>query len=209
MKLKLLVFWSQSPGDTEEGQETSKWKSEPSDDGRGKNWLTWWGPSKRTSSSKRCDALVQEKRWHFPQTIKRGHSVSRCNREYPTEDKLRSPLYELVVRNPMKGSSPVPVATYVTCDHTTASVLYFLSAFQTDHAKLYRNIRPVMIVCDGSMVLMQAISQVFCQTNLNALLLQYFNILTGKGTTEDLSRPILHRCLSHVMRNAKTLIKNK
>lgn len=133
MKLKLLVFWSQSPGDTEEGQETSKWKSEPSDDGRGKNWLTWWGPSKRTSSSKRCDALVKEKRWHFPQTIKRGHSVSRCNREYPTEDKLRSPLYELVVRNPIKGSSPVPVATYVTCDHTTASVLYFLSAFQTDH----------------------------------------------------------------------------
>lgn len=30
---------------------------------------------------------------------------------------------------PKKGSSPFPVATYVTCDHTTASVQYFLSVF--------------------------------------------------------------------------------
>lgn len=46
-------------------------------------------------------------------------------------------VYELVVRNPKKGSSPFPVATYVTCDHTTASVQYFLSVFQTDRAKQY------------------------------------------------------------------------
>ncbi|RXN13015.1 hypothetical protein ROHU_009919 [Labeo rohita] len=118
-------------------------------------------------------------------------------------------IYELVVRNPNKGSSPFPAATYVTCDHTTSSVLYFLSAFQTDHAKQYgqKNISPVMIICDGSMVLMQAISLVFCQTNLNALLQSYYQILTGKGTAEDFSRPILHRCLSHIMKNAKSLCK--
>ncbi|KAK7127267.1 hypothetical protein R3I94_018454 [Phoxinus phoxinus] len=118
-------------------------------------------------------------------------------------------VYELVVRNPNKGSSPFPVATYVTCDHTTSSVMYFLSAFQTDHAKQYghKNISPLMIICDGSMVLMQSISLVFCQTNLNALLQNYFQILTGKGTTEDLSLPIVHRCLSHIMKNAKSLCK--
>ena len=33
-------------------------------------------------------------------------------------------LYELVVRNPRKGSSPFPVATFLTCDHTTSSVQY-------------------------------------------------------------------------------------
>lgn len=38
-------------------------------------------------------------------------------------------VYELVVRNPKKGSLLFPVATYVTCDHTTASVQYFLSVF--------------------------------------------------------------------------------
>lgn len=42
-------------------------------------------------------------------------------------------VYELVVRNPEKGASPLPVALYVTCDRTTASVLYFLQAFMTDY----------------------------------------------------------------------------
>ncbi|XP_057198393.1 uncharacterized protein LOC130559383 isoform X2 [Triplophysa rosa] len=118
-------------------------------------------------------------------------------------------IYELVVRNPNKGSSPFPAATYVTCDHTTSSIVYFLSAFQTDHAKQYghKNIRPLMIICDGSMVLMHAISLVFCQTNLNALLQRYYRILTGKGTAEDFDVPVLHRCLSHIMKNAKSLCK--
>ncbi|CAK6982373.1 PREDICTED: uncharacterized protein LOC109641528 [Scomber scombrus] len=72
----------------------------------------------------------------------------------------------------------------------------------TDHAKQYgqKNISPVMIICDGSMVLMQAISMAFCQTNLNALLQSYFTAL-------DFSHPILHRCLSHIMKNAKTFCK--
>lgn len=121
-------------------------------------------------------------------------------------------IYELVVRNPNKGSSPFPAAACVTCDHTTSSVLYFLSAFQTNHAKQYgqKNISPVMIICDGSMVLMQAILLVFCQTNLNALLQScYYQILTGKGTAEDFSRPTLHHCLSHIMKNAKSLCKKQ
>lgn len=46
-------------------------------------------------------------------------------------------VYELVVRQPTKNCSPLPVATYLTCDHMTASVLYFLEAFQTDVARYY------------------------------------------------------------------------
>jgi len=95
-------------------------------------------------------------------------------------------VYELVVRNPNKGSSPFPVAFLKSmCPVTTSSIKYFLSASQTDHAKQYghKNISLLIIICDGSMVLMQAISLVFCQTNLNALLQSYFQILTGKGTT--------------------------
>ncbi len=42
-------------------------------------------------------------------------------------------VYELVVRNPSKGDSPLPVATYVTCDHTTASITYFLQSKNTKY----------------------------------------------------------------------------
>ncbi len=66
-------------------------------------------------------------------------------------------VYELVVRNPHKNLSPLPVATYLTCDRTTASVTYFLEAFQTDVARLFGKKgmqSPIMVLCNGSMVLM-------------------------------------------------------
>lgn len=121
-------------------------------------------------------------------------------------------FYELVVRNPSKGASPLPVATYVTCDHTTASVLYFLQAFQTDLTKMYirkSSKRPVMIICNGSIVLLQAISWTFLRLNLEDLLQRYFEVITGQLSTEKLDLPILHRCLSHIMKNAKDLCKKK
>lgn len=62
-------------------------------------------------------------------------------------------IYDMVVRAPVKGWSPVPVDTCVTCDPTTATVYYFLGAFITDCIKCHhRHIkkRPVMYICDGS-----------------------------------------------------------
>lgn len=121
-------------------------------------------------------------------------------------------IYELVVRNPRKGCSPVPLATFVTCEHTTASVSYFLGSFITDCVKLYGpNIRrrPPMYICDGSVVLMQSIAQNLCGLSLNDLLSQYFDIVTGRGEERALALPILHRCLSHVMKNAKDLCKKQ
>lgn len=72
-----------------------------------------------------------------------------------------------------------------------------------------KNISPLMVICDGSMVLLQATSMAFCKTNRNALLHSYYNVLTGKGTSQDFSHPILHHCLSHIMKNAKTLCKKQ
>nr|XP_046226495.1 uncharacterized protein LOC124049206 [Scatophagus argus] len=119
-------------------------------------------------------------------------------------------VYELVVRSPKKNSSPLPVATYLTCDHTTASVTYFLEAFQTDVARSYgrKGMRsPIMIICDGSMVLMQAICLVFAKKNLQDTMNHYYNIASGRATVADFKVPILHRCLSHVMKNTKEMCR--
>lgn len=121
-------------------------------------------------------------------------------------------VYELVVRNPSKGASPLPVATYLTCDHTTASVTYFLQAFQTDMMKLYGKKavkRPIMIICDGSLVLLNSISFTFCKLSLEDLLQKYFEVITGQYQAEKFDLPILHRCLSHIMKNAKDLCKKQ
>ncbi len=119
-------------------------------------------------------------------------------------------VYELVVRNPSRGASPLPVASYVTCDHTTASVTYFLQSFQTDLLRMYGSgsiKRPVMIICDGSLVLMHSISITFCRTGLEDLLQKYFLLITGQHPADTFDLPILHRCLSHIMKNAKDLCK--
>lgn len=131
------------------------------------------------------------------------------------KERAQSPphyVYELVVRNPSKGASPLPVATYVTCDHTTSSVTYFLQAFQTDLVRMYgngANKRPAMITCDGSLVLMQSISIAFCRTGLEDLLQKYFLLISGQYPADTFDLPILHRCLSHIMKNAKDLCKKQ
>lgn len=121
-------------------------------------------------------------------------------------------VYELVVRHPKKGASPVPVAIYVTCDHTTSTVMYFLQSFQTDYYRLFGKTsqgRPVLIMCDGSLVLLQAVAYIFCRVSLGQLLQVYYEIVTGKLEDEKIKVPILHRCLSHVMRNAKVFCKKQ
>ncbi|XP_034551979.1 uncharacterized protein LOC117821656 [Notolabrus celidotus] len=128
------------------------------------------------------------------------------------KEKGSPPFYvnELVVRHPHKGSSPLPVATYLTCDDTTASVTYFLEAFLTDVARAYgrQAMRsPLMLICDGSVVLMQAICLSFVKRNLHDTINLYYRISTGIATKGDFEVPVLHRCLSHVMKNAKEMCR--
>lgn len=119
-------------------------------------------------------------------------------------------VYELVVRNPKKGSPPFPVGTFLTCEHTTSSVQYFLASFRTHHRQLYgKALHPTMIVCDGSVVLLQALAQTIFSCNLNNIMYMYYRIITGKATMKDCSITILHRCLSHLMKNAKSLCKKQ
>ncbi|KAG7516997.1 hypothetical protein JOB18_046441 [Solea senegalensis] len=119
-------------------------------------------------------------------------------------------IYEVVVRHPSKGSSPLPVATYITSDHTTTSVSYFLGSVVTELIRQHgpkAKTRPVMFICDGSVVLLQSLSSNFCGVSLQELLCRYFLIVTGQAKDDAISLPILHRCLSHVMKNAKELCK--
>jgi len=66
-----------------------------------------------------------------------------------------------------------------------------------------------MYICDGSVVLMQSVVQNMCGMSLNELLSQYYYMVTGKGKAQALELPILHRCLSHIMKNAKDLCKKQ
>ncbi|KAL7370450.1 hypothetical protein ABVT39_000967 [Epinephelus coioides] len=47
----------------------------------------------------------------------------------------------------------------------------------------------------------------FGRKSLNDAIDHYYNIVSGKGTKADFAVPVLHRCLSHVMKNAKDMCK--
>ena len=85
-------------------------------------------------------------------------------------------IYEIVVRHPHKGSSPLPVATFATTDQTRASVSHFIAALLTDavrqHGQAVRR-RPVMVMCVGSSVLLQSLSMNFCVISFPELLKRY------------------------------------
>ena len=66
-----------------------------------------------------------------------------------------------------------------------------------------------MLICDGSVVLLQSLAYNFCGVSLQELLCRYFAIVTGQATYDAIGLPILHRCLSHVMKNAKELCRNQ
>ncbi|KAF3846402.1 hypothetical protein F7725_003480 [Dissostichus mawsoni] len=112
-------------------------------------------------------------------------------------------VYEMVVRNPFKGSSPVPVATYITNDHTTASISFFLGSFLTDVIRLHgrgAKQRPVMLICDGSTVLMQSMAYHFCGVSLQELLssaaknyhlaMHVFGLMTQATTMSELDEVV-------------------
>ncbi|ESO05805.1 hypothetical protein HELRODRAFT_171479 [Helobdella robusta] len=121
-------------------------------------------------------------------------------------------IYEMVVRSSMKGGSPFPVATYLTNLHSTASILSFLNFLYSDYCKLFgksSRVSPRYFICDGSIVLLQALARTFCYELLESVMERYYRIVVGHGNTKDFQKPIIHRSLSHIMKNAKVLfLKN-
>lgn len=157
--------------------------------------------------------MVKEDTVHFSKTPQDRHCLLACNRKYrPKGPYILCTILCIWTNSTESFKRCIPCTCgniqYLTCDHTTASVLYFfffLQAFLTDPRKMYGNalfVRPVMIICDSSIVLLQAISSTFCRINLEDLLQRYYDIITGQHSTGKFDIPILHRCLSHIMKKS-------
>ncbi len=87
---------------------------------------------------------------------------------------------------------------------------YFLEAFQTDVARYFgrKGMRsPIMLICDGSMVLMQVICLSFAKKSLRDAVDNYYSIACRTATQADFDVPILHRRFSYVMKNANDMCR--
>ena len=92
-------------------------------------------------------------------------------------------VYELVVRNPSKGHTPLPVATYVTEKQDINSILGFFNAFLSAEKK-YHNQNPVnaqLIVCDGGTALVPAVLDAFMKETKIDYLRRCYKVFTGSA----------------------------
>lgn len=169
--------------------------------------------SKRLCFTQKVFSLVIKEHWYL--------TKERCQEDIVYLDATGSIIkkekgsppfyvYELVVRNPQKKLLSLTGCNLLNLWPHHSLRIIFPWGFSDRCCKAVWRKRmrpPIMLLCDGSMVLMQAICLSFAKTNLQDTINHYYNIACGKGTKEDFEVPILHRCLSHVMKNAKEMCR--
>nr|CAB3263326.1 uncharacterized protein LOC108950684 [Phallusia mammillata] len=113
--------------------------------------------------------------------------------------------YEIVVRHPHKGRAPIAVGTYVANSHNATSIKHFIGSFKSDANKVCGKTRPRLLICDGSVPLIQSVLAEFFEESLETYLSRCFYVVTGTATAEMLAKPFLYLCGSHTMKNMKNL----
>ena len=114
--------------------------------------------------------------------------------------------YALVLKHPISGRSPIPVAELITSDHTVLSISFFLEAFRRAEGLLFGTgnlIRPLQVIIDRSIVLLLSFLHTFNNETLHEYLHRSFRVVTGTSTSKDERKIFPHACLSHVMNSAK------
>ena len=114
--------------------------------------------------------------------------------------------YSLVVKHPVSGKPPIPVAEYISCDQTVLAVSSFLQSFRRAESLLFgsgASIKPIRVIIDRSIVLLISFLHVFNMETVNDYLLRTFRIVSGAGQRKDFEKILPHACTSHVMNSAK------
>lgn len=168
--------------------------------------------SKRLCFTQKVFSLVIKEHWYLPRAMSGGHCLSGCYRQHHKEREGVSSF--LCVWAGHQESSK-KLLSLTGCNllnlwphHSLRIIFPWGFSDRCCKAVWRKRMRPpIMLLCDGSMVLMQAICLSFAKTNLQDTINHYYNIACGKGTKEDFEVPILHRCLSHDMKNAKDMCR--
>ena len=113
--------------------------------------------------------------------------------------------YAIVIKHPVEGKAPIPVAELITSDHTVLSLCYFMETFRRTEGLIFgfsSITYPLQFIIDHSMVLLLSILHVYNSESLQDYLERTFRIVTGSGTVKDFRKVSPHACTSHVMHSA-------
>lgn len=128
----------------------------------------------------------------------------------PRRDEKRFLYYELAVANPIAGNATIPVCSMLSSSHDQPQIQYWISKFRLSEKKIFghaNTVIPRQINSDRSLVLIITALLEFNQETLSLFRSRAWRILIGDATESDIKKVMPHGCLSHMMKDFKTLCK--
>ena len=114
-------------------------------------------------------------------------------------------IYEIVVRHPEKGGTPISVGSFLTNNQTTSNIAIFLMRFKAAVAEIGNAQTVRHIICDGCQALINAILYVFMRETFTEYINRCFELVTG--AINNFSLGYIHNCTSHAMKCFTNLVK--
>ena len=117
--------------------------------------------------------------------------------------------YALVIRHPVEGEPPLPVAEMVTSDQSAGNIRTFIERFRRDESRLYNGHMsgPRQINTDYSRAILLAVLKEFNNETMVNFLARAFRIVNKRGLETDFTLTIPHVGCSHFMHIVHKKIK--
>ena len=114
-----------------------------------------------------------------------------------------------MTRHPFHGYPPLPVAEYITSDHTKDSIYLFLSQIQKNLLSLVNlslNVKPKLIMTDFSLVIISGVIKEYNRQNLKEYLEKCSQIITDNEEMPS-NITVVSVCSAHLSRGIKYFIE--
>jgi len=107
-----------------------------------------------------------------------------------------------VVRHPQPGNPPLALASYFTTSHNIPSISYFINSFCHAESTVCKNKRtiPKLVMCDGSVALIQSVVLFFFKETLQRYLDRCFCISSGNYVRPLVGLPFLYMSANHFIK---------
>ena len=116
-----------------------------------------------------------------------------------------------MTRHPFLGYPPLPVAEYITSDHTKDSIYLFLSQIQKNLLSLVNflsNMKPKLIMTDFSLAIITGMLKECNRRNIKECLEKCFEIIIDREQMPS-SITAVTVCSAHHSRSIKYSLKNR
>ena len=120
-------------------------------------------------------------------------------------------LYAITIQHPFGKTFPLPGALYITGNHTTESVRYFIMCLREKERSLFsKKVQPRMIIVDNSRVLQTAVLLEYNGETIDQYCDRMYTLITEKQEAVETEKTFIQLCSNHLLAQMKrTLIRLK